>query len=97
MNNYMSNTNMEQSIKDNVKDIINQCINENNEIVNTTSNKTNNIEIHCYGIEDLSFLTDEFINSITKLSPATYILVKDKNSSVIDTSIMNNIIVDEYE
>ena len=91
------------SIPDTIKQYIHSTINNNvnnlvqnsveNKVINNTYNKTNNIQIHCYGLKDLSFITNDFINSITKLPPASYLLVKDKNSNVINTNIINNKLV----
>ena len=91
------------SIPNKIKQYIHSTINNNvnnlvqnsveNKVINNTYNKTNNIQIHCYGLKDLSFITNDFINSITKLPPASYLLVKDKNSNVINTNIINNNLV----
>jgi len=91
------------AIPNKVKEYIHSTINNNvnnlvknsitNKVINNTYNKTNNIQIHCYGLKDLSFITNEFINSITKLPPASYLLVKDKNSNIINTNVINNNLV----
>ena len=91
------------AIPNKVKEYIHSTINNNvnhlvknsitNKVINNTYNKTNNIQIHCYGLKDLSFITNEFINNITKLPPASYLLVKDRNSNVINTNVINKNLV----